>query len=152
MKQIVLRDGSEVIVDDEDFEKVSKHRWYLMKSTNKTSSYAVRKSGRKNVLMHREILHAPKLTICDHINGNGLDNRKANLRLCTREQNARNRRLNSNSKTGLKGVYKNGKKYRAQIRYCNTKVYLGRFSTPEEAYEEYKHVARQLFGDYLNST
>lgn len=88
----------------------------------------------------------------DHINGNGLDNRRCNLRVCSHGENMRNRTMNRNNRSGYKGVYfdpdKNGRPWRAQIRANGRKHSLGRFDTAEQAYEAYQKAAERLHGEF----
>lgn len=94
MKEIPLTQGKVALVDDEDFELLNQLNWYAYK--NKTGNYyAVRnysaeKGKRKIILMHREIMDAPKGIQVDHRNGDGLYNQKENLRLATHQQNSFN--------------------------------------------------------------
>lgn len=88
----------------------------------------------------------------DHINGNGLDNRRENLRLATRSQNSINRGKQSNNKSGYKGVSwnKRDKRWTAQITINKHIINLGGFDTPEQAYEAYKEAAKQYHGTFAN--
>ena len=109
--------------------------------------------------MHREITNAPKGMQVDHINGNTLDNRKENLRVCTRSQNMMNRGKQNNNKSGYKGVsymkkkdpnYEYPKPWRAQIK-CPTNqkvIHLGCYKYPEQAARAYDKKAIELFGEY----
>lgn len=96
------------------------------------------------MLLHRFILNAPKNKQIDHINGNGLDNRKSNLRLCTPQENARNRTKQKNNKSGLKGVSfdKTRNKWVARIKIQNRYKFLGRFESKELAYSKYTEVGQ----------
>ena len=87
---IPLTQGQFAIVDAEDYEWLSRHKWCAAKSRD--NFYAHRFGDGTIVNMHREIMRAPKGVICDHKNHNGLDNRKSNLRLCTSAQNQYNKR------------------------------------------------------------
>lgn len=98
------------------------------------------------LLVYREW---PNISL-DHINGIKSDNRIHNLRMATESQNAWNTRAPSNNKSGYKGVsfHALGNKWQAHISKNNTKIYLGLFNTPEEAYGAYKKAAIQLHGEY----
>jgi hypothetical protein len=83
--------------------------------------------------MHRMIMRPPKGMVVDHINGNGLDNRRCNLRICTRQENARNRRKHADGKSRFLGVYLRGKKWQAFVGHtypgllcltCRSGVYI----------------------------
>ena len=117
MKKIIIESKThgrhEVLLDDEDYEWVSKHRWQVNPQNNPNYKgpdkfYVVRsnsiKGKKKNFSLHREIMKAPKGMQVDHINGNPLDNRRSNLRLCTPRQNSANRVKMSNNTTGFIGV------------------------------------------------
>jgi hypothetical protein len=145
MKKIPLTQGKFAIVDDDVFGRINCHNWCLEKVKGK--EYAQRKIGRvKTVKMHREIMCVlPGLEI-DHINGDGLDNRKVNLRVCTHAENARNRGPNKKSQSRYKGVHFFKGKWVALITYKKQRFYLGRFRTEEEAAESYKKKAEELYG------
>ena len=91
MKEIPLAQGKVALVDDEDFEEMSKVTWHLVKSHNTCYAHGyIKHSSKKMVYMHRLILKTPEDMDTDHINGNGLDNRKENLRVVTHCENQRN--------------------------------------------------------------
>ena len=107
----------------------------------------------KTVLMHRFIINAPKDMEIDHINGNGLDNRKSNLRICTRSQNAANHKLLSSNKSGYTGVHyanteKRRKRWVASLRANGKKKIIGRFYTREEAAIVYNEAAIKYHGKF----
>jgi hypothetical protein len=86
----------------------------------------------------------------DHINGNTLDNRRSNLRVCTHAENMRNRRKNSNSSSGYKGVFWDNhyKKWSSYIRVNNKRIYLGRFDDSKVAYEAYVAASKKYHGEF----
>lgn len=147
----------EVIIDDEDFKKVSKYKWRI-----NDSGYVMRQSGnarikelRKTIRLHRFIMNLKNNSIfIDHINGNKLDNRKSNLRLCTKFQNNVNVPIGRNNTSGFKGVSFNKlrKKYYAGICYKKIQYHLGVFVNKIDAARVYNEKAKELFGDfaYLN--
>lgn len=103
MKVIELTKGHVAIVDDEDFAQLAQYRWCV--TTNGHGLlYAMRRIGKKPVYMHRVILNASHGIEIDHKNGDTLDNRRSNLRLATRRQNACNKKVTSNSLLQVKGV------------------------------------------------
>jgi hypothetical protein len=148
MKEIDLPNGVVVIVDDEDYAWLSTMRWHL-----NTQGYAARKVGRNGtMLMHRLILGLEKgdERRGDHIDGNRLDNRRANLRTCTHAENNRNRRTQANNSTGYRGVSKaSATTFRAQIKMDGVKIYLGAFSTAEEAHQAYCEAAKRYHGEFV---
>jgi hypothetical protein len=142
------------IVDADDYEHLAKYKWYCEQDGN--TFYTFRREGRKRkrVSMHRQILHAPKGLLVDHIDGNGLNNRKSNLRLCSPAQNARNKRPAPNCSSRYKGVtwHKYHKKWHVRIFKSGKSTYLGSFDDEIEAAVAYDRKAAELFGEfaYLN--
>lgn len=157
MKRIPLTRGKFAIVDDEDFEWLSKKSWYAFfngwifyAATNK--SIKIDKT-RKTFLMHRIILNPLAEMQIDHKNGNGLDNRRNNLRICIQEENNRNKIGKSHSSI-YKGVTwdKNRNCWKAAISKQNKIINLGRFKDEKEAAFAYNFMAVKLGGEfaYLN--
>ena len=145
---IPLTQGKFAIVDAEDYDRLNRYQWHACKC--KSTYYACRVEGGKTIRMHREIMHAPKGVIVDHINHNGLDNRKGNLRLCTHAQNCYNQRASSTGTSKYKGVcwHKCNRKWIARIR-CDGKFYnLGDFENEIEAAKAYDDKAVELFGEF----
>jgi AP2 domain. len=157
MKEILLTRSKVALVDDEDFEKLSRFKWQAKKSLR--TFYAVRtqwtsKTTRIYLVMHRVILgleHADKRQ-CDHKNGNGLDNRRSNIRIATKRENSYNHTL-VRSSNGFKGVYfakhkaTAQKPYRAFIKK-GKQIYLGCFETAKLAALAYDTAAIELFGEF----
>lgn len=148
MKIIQLTRGASVIVDDADYATVSCYKWYLAETLK--VSYAARR-GRKGepkcVLMHRALIGLSTAGHVDHINHNGLDNRRENLRACSASQNIGNSRLGRRNKSGFKGVSWNAEKNRfhAQIKENRKTRHLGFYKTAIEASEAYKKAASVAF-------
>jgi hypothetical protein len=153
--------GYGVRIDDEDYDKISKYKWYFNKPLYLRNGLYVFISNKYwyelngtlkhyTVTLHRYIMNAKKGEEVDHILGNGLDLRKSQLRICTRKQNAKNRRLNSNNSSGFKGVNYNIRinKWIARIQIDGKRFHLGCFDTPEEAYEVYDKKAKVEFGEF----
>jgi len=101
------------IIDDADFDLISKYRWTRLKGRN-DNSYAVSLDEPK-VSMHRLILNPDKHELVDHINHNGLDNRRSNIRVCNKSQNCSNRRPRKNASSKYLGVSKSGHKWSADV-------------------------------------
>ena len=93
-------------------------------------------------------MNAEKTKIVDHINGNTLDNRESNLRVCTHSDNCKNRKMHSNNKTGFKGVSLKDGKYVAQIQFKGNHKHLGLFDTAIEATIAYNEKAKTIFGQF----
>ena len=149
-KLIPLTQGQFAIVDPEDYDKLSQFKWTAAKSPN--TFYAVRSVRGRQIRMHRLITNAPKGLVVDHINHNGLDNRKQNLRLCTRSENARNQRPQANCSSKYKGVcwHKNQKKWLARVHSNGVTYHLGSFKSQIAAAKAYDKKAKQLFGEYAH--
>jgi hypothetical protein len=156
MKEIILNNGKIALVDDDDFERLNKFKWYVV-NPNKNSKYAYSqmRENKKTVYfsMHRIVMGAVKGQFIDHINHNGLDNRKENLRFCTRSENSINRKPNYGKKNSIyKGAFFQRNRWTACIYKDNKKIYLGCFKTELDAALAYNEAAKKLFGDfaYLN--
>jgi hypothetical protein len=152
MKRIQLTKNKFAVVDDFDFEELSKYSWCASDSGN-NKFYAHKKSNSKTVLMHRLILNINDKNVeVDHINHNTLDNRRCNLRVCSRAQNNRNKSSHKNSTSKYLGVSldKARNKWRANI-YINKKcVFLGRFEQEKDAALAYDNIAKIEFKEYAN--
>lgn len=148
---IQLTQGKVAIVDDEDFRELNKHKWCAIKS--RRVFYAARRAnptGGGMIYMHRVIHKTPNEHYTDHINGNGLDNQKKNLRTCTTSQNGMNRGIQKNNVTGYKGVCwkKRDKKYEAKVMFKRRYVYLGYFNSKHDAALAYNKKAVELHGEF----
>jgi hypothetical protein len=151
VKEIPLNKGYVALVDDSDYEELSKRRWFVHGPSDNNYAVTTTGTGGKHVYMHRLLLPCddPGLQP-DHINGNRLDNRRSNLRLATRSQNNINRGPGRNSTTGIKGVHfcRARKRWRAAIK-CNRKFHhIGYFSDPMLAAMAYDKAAREMFGEF----
>jgi hypothetical protein len=117
------------MVDADDYDWLNQRRWY---ASRRDFPYACRTENRKAILMHREIVRPPKELVVDHINGNGLNNRRCNLLVCTPTQNRANVRPRSGSSRFI-GVYRRGDRWQAKIAYRGRYLYLGTFDDEVEA-------------------
>lgn len=154
---IPLTQDKYAMVDEIDSDLLSE-RWYA--NGNGHSLYAkrnVRLAGRVTaVWMHRVILARmldrplERYEQVDHINGDGLDNRRANLRLATPSENRCNNRTPKNNTSGYRGVSwaKRTRKWHAQIKVNGRQQYLGYFASPIDAARVYNRAARELHGDF----
>lgn len=153
MKKIPLTQGEFAMVDDEDFEEINSHKWCVLRRSHTT--YAMRGitigvGKRKTILMHREILGAKNGELCDHKDGDGLNNTRENLRICTCLENSRNSRKQKNNTSGYKGVSwsKKGKYWVAFISYMGRTINLGHFSEIKDAAKAYNAAAEEIFGEF----
>lgn len=143
------------IVDDEDFERLSSHKWSVSKNCN--TYYARRFEGPKGsvklISMHRVITNAPDDVLIDHRSGQGLDNRKENLRFATHAQNMRNRRIDKRNTTGVTGVYWNKRKSKWQslIMINGKRKGLGYFRTFDEAVAARKTSENEHYGEFARA-
>jgi AP2 domain. len=159
MKEIKLTQGFVAQVDDEDFEYLNQFKWYAAANPLKKSIrwYAIRHEENNNRLiisMHREIMNTAKGFEVDHIDHNGLNNQRINLRNCNKEQNGRNRASVGQSKyLGVNFYYSSsGKKYiRAALRLNKKYTYLGTFINESEAAFAYDIAAMQNHKEFANT-
>lgn len=155
MKQIPLSKGKFALVDDADFDYLNQWKWFVRPSTG-GSEYAMRRTKTKGkvtmIFMHRFILGlTDSMTYVDHINHDGLDNQRANIRACTPSQNAMNR-SNGFGWSKFKGVGKNistaPNKWTSRIKINKKYNHLGYFKTEEEAAKRYNEEAIKLFDEF----
>lgn len=164
MKEIIINSkkyGQKlVLVDDEDYEELSKYTWYLSKG--KHTLYVLRdihigmfdgKSKKYSIAIHRHIMKLQKgdKILVDHIDGDGLNNQRSNLRLCTVTENNRNQIHSAGTFSSVyKGVYwdKSKNTWAAEIRINKKKTYLGRFKNEKDAAIAYDLAAIKHFGEF----
>ncbi len=163
MRKIKLTRGQYALVDNEDYELLSSFNWQATQSSNNKTFYARRNNGygknkqRLKVSMHRQIMNFPIGSEVDHINGNTLDNRKCNLRICTHSQNVQSQKdrggkskyrgvtkhiIKHQLKSGEK-IYSNG--WRARISVNYKRICLGVYKTQKQAYQAVLNAQRKYY-------
>ena len=145
---IPLTQGKFAIVDAEDYERLSRHKWCAAKSNGRF--YAQRTENGRTIKMHREIMNPPPGMVCDHKNHNTLDNRKSNLRICTVSQNQQNRLPSTGGTSQYKGVAWNEghQKWAAQIQHNRRQIHIGYYDYEADAAIAYDDMAVELFGEF----
>ena len=149
---VPLTQGLEAVIDLQDISCVSGSNWYAFGRGK--HKYAARWSfgdeGKKLILMHRHILQPPNEMDVDHADGNGLNNRRSNIRIATRSQNMHNKKMQRNNTSGFKGVHwdRNKKKWQANIKLNDKRHYIGLFNSAEEASEAYRAASEKLHLDF----
>ena len=155
MKEIILTNGAIAKVNNSDFKKVNEINWTIQKRKN--TNYALGRPHLSSpISMHRFIMNPPKGMVIDHINFDGLDNRRENLRICTQTENLNNRKNLSKNinkkviKSIYEGVYWNNSKTKCQsyIYFDGKKIHLGLFGCEEDASKAYNDKKKELYEDY----
>lgn len=170
-KQIPLSQGLFATVDDEDYEELTKRKWYAHYSPSNRKFYAISnvpnpaagktpdgKTKRSTIRMHRVVMGVEGIALVgkrhtpvDHKDGNTLNNQKDNLRIADCTLNNANRGPTKNNKSGFKGVHWTGCRWRATIQSRGQGVHLGCFRTKEEAHAAYMRAAVEHFGEFANA-
>lgn len=143
-----LGKGLVALVDDEDYPILVKYKWYLLKL--RKNRYAMADTGGKTIRMHRLVLQdkIPEGFVTDHIDGNGLNNQKSNLRIASKQQNLYNRKPQS-----ANSIYKGLQQLRsgnwtARIKFKGVTYILGTFVREEDAAHAYDEGAKRFFGEF----
>lgn len=148
MKKILLTQGQYALVDDEDFDKVNEYNWYLLKNGRDLRARGLHRITKRQMYMHRLVMNAKPNDFIDHINHDTLDNRKSNLRPCTKQQNCFNQRKRKDSRNKYKGVFYRGYVMRIVV---GSKRIQKRFDSALEAAKEYDRLARKHFGKFAHT-
>ncbi len=149
MSEIELTQGKIALVDDEDFTALSQHKWFYMK-VNEDLGYAARKINGSIIYMHNIIMNPLPSFQVDHINWNGIDNQKFNLRITTKSGNLQNKRKQSNKTSKFLGVSRDSRKpkWRSQAKLKQKKIALGLYDNEEDAAKAYDEKVLELHGEH----
>jgi hypothetical protein len=149
MKTIPLTQGKVALVDDSDYEELSKYNWQFG-AYGYVTRYANVNGKGTTVRMHRQIMGSKLNMLVDHKNGNRLDNQRHNLRSASDTQNKRNIGITANNTSGFKGVSLDRKRgtFRAMIQSDSGPVFLGRYATAPEAAKAYDIAAKKFHHEF----
>jgi hypothetical protein len=147
VRYIPLTKGRYAIIDAADYERASEHKWCA--SCSGCRIYAYCHMNGKTVALHRFLTNAPKGMVVDHIDGNTLNDRRSNLRVCTQQQNLYNSRPKGKS-SHFKGICwdKGKRRWVVYVRYEGRNIYVGRFRSEINAARAYDRKAYECFGQY----
>lgn len=155
MAQIKLTQNKVAIVDDANFEWLNQWKWqydlgYARRSVN-MGKFENGKQHITHISMHRLIMDEPENMEIDHKNGDGLDNRRSNLRICTRAQNQQNRKIHKNKE--FKGVnwHKRVGRWAVAIRVNKKLIHIGYYSDRHVAAKAYDEAAKKHFGEFART-
>jgi hypothetical protein len=161
MKVLGITQGYETFVDDADYESVSRFKWYAKASASKLKSgavvytvYAQRGRGTRVQSLHRFLTGAPAGVEIDHLDGNGLNNQRCNLRACDHRHNLANRGVQRNNTSGFKGVTIEAGKWVAKIGSGKSgyrRTALGAFDSPVDAAKAYDLAAIKRWGEFAKT-
>ena len=148
-KYIQLKHGT-AIIDEQDFDRINQYKWRSVILGKSKTPYAVSSHFGRTVYMHRLVMNAHKETVIDHIDGNGLNNSRDNLRFVTYSQNNMNQPIRCDNTSGHKGINwcKDREKYQVYINIDRKRKSLGRYKTLEEAIYVRDQAAKVHYGEY----
>lgn len=146
---VPLTQGQTAVVDAEDYEMVSQHNWFAAK-VNRSGFYALRyqTENRQPLAMHRSLMGVTSPISIDHVDGDTLNNRRSNLRICTNQQNQWNQKPRAGGSSKFKGVCRVNGKWHAGIQVSMVQIGLGRFTDESDAARAYDRAALENFGEF----
>jgi hypothetical protein len=146
MKQIPLTQGKFALVDDADFDWLNQWKWFF----NQGYAFRTDRTGikQRSIRMHAFITNTPVGLDTDHIDGNGLNNQRDNLRICEHIENCRNVKKHKDGSAKYKGITKRRNYWRALINVNSKFINLGNFNNEEEAARAYDEAAKKYFGSF----
>lgn len=153
---VILTQGKHAIINSDDWDLIKTHKWFAYKNGNNfyaATQIPIGKRKQRMLGMHRVIIGShDKKYVVDHIDGNGLNNTRENLRLCKPQENSKNSSIRKTNKSGFKGVdfHKGSKKWRAQISSNGKKIHIGYFDTPINAHKAYCEFAKKHHQEFAN--
>lgn len=150
IRLIALSRGMNAIVDSDMFEELDAFNWSVHNSPTPGHYYAARCREGKTFFLHHAVMPATEGMVVDHINGDGLDNRISNLRLCKQHENVKNAKRKSTNTSGYKGVYWSPlhRKWRSSIQNSGHRHHLGLFDSAEDAHMAYKKASEKLHQEF----
>jgi len=147
VREIALTKGFVALVDEADYDWLSQWKW-CFSGRRSGGGYAMRRAGPRaagrTIYMHRLIMGEPEVAQVDHINGDRLDNRRSNLRVCSRAENRRNTSKTARNSSGFVGVLRRRNAWIAVI----ARKHVGTFACPIEAARAYDAAARLRYGEF----
>ena len=144
-RQIISSRGAVILIDEADWPIVQPYRWWVLAKHGYAFTRVIKNGKPANLLLHRLITDAPKGAIVDHTNGNRLDNRRTNLRLVSPLISTLNRHHPKISASGIPGVHRHGRRWRAVGSEGDRIVHLGSFASIEDARQARTAWERQNF-------
>lgn len=151
MKFIELTQGFVALVDDADYENVNQYKWRVWRNKKRTVAYAVTGQTCNDNFqsMHQFLMGtAPEGLVWDHIDLDGLNNQRSNLRLATRSQNVIHQRARDDNKTGCKGLAWVRGQWEVRLGLNNKRIYIGGYPTKAEAIAAYNEAAKKYHGEF----
>jgi hypothetical protein len=146
--QVPLKSGGFAVVDDADAALVAGYEWRSMSITNSDLKYAAAYRAGEHFLMHRLIASPPAGMVVDHLDADGLNNRRANLRVCAQSLNIQRSRPRRDGVSCFKGVHRNRGRWRAMIRAGGKSSHVGYFDTERDAAMAYDRAAVATHGEF----